>query len=88
MWNSHLQEVLLQRLIIRANVKLRMASRNSVKIYVAHAFYHIYNRGVEQRKIFLDEQDYSVFLSYLQTYLSQKDEIYLIRNNTYYIVKA
>ena len=77
MWNSHLQEVLLQRLIIRANVKLRMASRNSVKIYVAHAFYHIYNRGVEQRKIFLDEQDYSVFLSYLQTYLSQKDETYL-----------
>ncbi|MBI4990836.1 transposase, partial [Candidatus Gottesmanbacteria bacterium] len=32
------------------------------------------NRGVEKRDIFLDEQDYSVFLSYLQTYTTPKDE--------------
>ncbi len=51
-----------------------MASRNSVKEYIPNSFYHIYNRGVEQRKIFLDEQDYSVFLSYLQTYLSPVDK--------------
>jgi putative transposase len=51
-----------------------MASRNSVKEYISDSFYHIYNRGVEQRKIFLDEQDYSVFLSYLKTYLSPIDK--------------
>ncbi|MBI5358470.1 transposase [Candidatus Amesbacteria bacterium] len=50
-----------------------MASRNSVKDYIPNSYYHIYNRGVEQRKIFMDEQDYSVFLSYLQTYLSPVD---------------
>lgn len=51
-----------------------MASKNSVKIYSENAFYHVYNRGVEKRDIFLDEQDYSVFLSYLQTYTTPKDE--------------
>lgn len=51
-----------------------MASRNSVKQYSNNAFYHIYNRGVEKRTIFQDDQDYSVFLSYLQTYLLPKDE--------------
>jgi len=50
-----------------------MASKNSVKIYASDAFYHLYNRGVEKRQIFLDQQDYSVFLSYLQTYVSPKD---------------
>ncbi len=51
-----------------------MASKNSTKIYVPNSYYHIYNRGVEKRIIFQDEQDYSVFLSYLQTYLTPKDE--------------
>lgn len=51
-----------------------MASKNSIKTYVKNAYYHVYNRGVEKRVIFLDEQDYSVFLSYLQVYLLPKDE--------------
>lgn len=51
-----------------------MASKNSTKIYVSNSYYHVYNRGVEKRVIFQDEQDYSVFLSYLKTYLSQKDK--------------
>src|SRR3989344_9352012 len=55
-------------------ILLIMASKNSVKIYLPESFYHIYNRGVEKRKIFLDDQDYAVFLSYLQTYLLPKDE--------------
>lgn len=50
-----------------------MASKNSVKTYIKNAYYHIYNRGVEKRNIFLDQQDYSVFLSYIQTYLIPKD---------------
>lgn len=48
-----------------------MPSRNAIKTYVPHSFYHIYNRGVEKRKIFLDEQDYSVFLSYFKVALSE-----------------
>lgn len=52
-----------------------MASRNSVKFYIPNSFYHVYNRGVEKRNIFQDQQDFSVFLSYLSTYLTPKDEL-------------
>ena len=52
-----------------------MASKNSRKIYISNSFYHIYNRGVEKRIIFLDEQDYRVFIKYLEIYLTPKDEI-------------
>ncbi len=51
-----------------------MPSKNEVKTYCSQSYYHIYNRGVEKRIIFLDEQDYLVFLSYLKTYLLPKDE--------------
>src|SRR3989344_6595529 len=51
-----------------------MPAKNSRKLYYENGYYHIYNRGVEKRKIFLDRQDYSVFLSYLKEYLSPKDE--------------
>jgi putative transposase len=47
-----------------------MPARNSVKTYVQNGYYHIYNRGVEKRNIFIDEQDYKVFLGYLKEYLS------------------
>jgi putative transposase len=33
-------------------------------------YFYIYNRGVENRAIFNDEQDYEVFLGYLKDYLS------------------
>lgn len=46
-----------------------MPARNVIKIYLENGFYHIYNRGVEKRKIFLDPQDYSTFLRYLKNYL-------------------
>ncbi len=51
-----------------------MPSKNSIKLYVENTYYHIYNRGVEKRLIFLDSQDYSVFLNYLKEYLLPKDE--------------
>jgi putative transposase len=51
-----------------------MPAKNSSKIYVEGGYYHIYNRGVEKREIFLNTQDYSVFLDYLKEYLSPKDE--------------
>ena len=52
-----------------------MSAKNSVKVYIPQGFYHIYNRGVEKRNIFLDEEDYRVFLSYLKIYLSPKEII-------------
>lgn len=47
-----------------------MPHKHSIKIYVENSFYHVYNRGVEKRKIFLDDQDYAVFLHLLKYYLS------------------
>ncbi len=46
-----------------------MPAKNIVKTYIENANYHIYNRGVDKRKIFLDEQDCSMFLYYLRLYL-------------------
>lgn len=55
-----------------------MASKNSRKVYIKQGYYHIYNRGVEKRHIFLDPQDYGVFLSYLKQYLTPKAEKVLL----------
>jgi putative transposase len=52
-----------------------MPSRNVIKQYAANTIYHIYNRGVEKRTIFLDEQDCHVFLRYLKLYLSPIESI-------------
>lgn len=51
-----------------------MPAKNSRKQYLENGYYHIYNRGVEKRIIFLDKQDYAVFLSYLKEYLLPKNE--------------
>jgi len=51
-----------------------MPATNSVKQYLSNSYYHLYNRGVEKRKIFLDRQDFAVYLSYLKDYLSPKDK--------------
>ena len=50
-----------------------MPCKNTIKTYVENGYYHIYNRGVEKRKIFMTGQDYGVFLGYLKEYLSLKD---------------
>lgn len=51
-----------------------MPAKNVTKIYIEGGYYHIYNRGVEKRNIFQDDQDYAVFLSYLEEYLLPKGE--------------
>lgn len=63
-----------------------MPAKNSVKVYAENGFYHLYNRGVEKRDIFLDHQDYAVFLSYLKEYLTPKDteNLYLISTSKEY----
>jgi len=45
-------------------------ARNVIKQYLESGYYHVYNRGVAKNLIFRDDQDYSVFLSYLKEYLS------------------
>src|SRR3989344_98334 len=47
-----------------------MPSKNIIKTYINDSYYHLYNRGVEKRVIFLDDQDYKTFLSYLKFYLT------------------
>jgi putative transposase len=47
-----------------------MPAKNRIKIYQENGYYHLYNRGVAKQPIFLDDQDYKVFLSYLKEYLS------------------
>lgn len=51
-----------------------MPAKNSIKDYAADSFYHVYNRGVEKRQIFLDQADYAVFLNLLKRYLSGESE--------------
>jgi len=51
-----------------------MPSRNVRKQYLENGFYHVYNRGVEKRTIFLDDQDFRVFLHLLKTYLSPQPD--------------
>lgn len=51
-----------------------MPARNTLKVYVENGYYHIYNRGVEKRTVFEDEQDYKVFLKYIKEALSPADE--------------
>ncbi len=56
-----------------------MPAKNSIKIYEENAYYHLYNRGVEKRNIFLDQQDFGTFLAYLKEYLLPKDTTKLNR---------
>jgi len=57
-----------------------MPARNALKLYSEKGYYHVYNRGVAKNLIFLDEQDYLVFMAYLKDYLMpprvlSKDEL-------------
>lgn len=47
-----------------------MPSKNIVKEYKENSYYHIYNRGVAKGEVFLEDEDYKVFISYLKIYLS------------------
>jgi len=50
-----------------------MPQKNSIKIYYEDGFYHVYNRGVEKRDIFLEEQDYIVLLHLFKAALLPKE---------------
>jgi putative transposase len=51
-----------------------MPARNVVKEYVEGEYYHVYNRVVEKRAIFLDDEDYRVFMNLLKRHLSRERE--------------
>lgn len=51
-----------------------MPSRNRIKDYDVDSYYHVYNRGVNKKRIFVDDQDYSVFLNILKRYLDGKPQ--------------
>ena len=46
-----------------------MPSRYVVRSFTENCFYHVFNRGVEKRNIFQDQQDYKIFQYYLGAYL-------------------
>ena len=50
-----------------------MPGKNTVRHFTENGIYHVYNRGVEKRDTFLDDQDYAVFLHLLKYYLSPID---------------
>ena len=52
-----------------------MPSRYVIRNFIDDGYYHVYNRGVEKRVIFLDEQDYNMLLYYLFIYLMPPKEI-------------
>lgn len=47
-----------------------MPSKNTIKSFTQNSYYHVYNRGVEKRRIFEDREDYQTFLKYLEIYLT------------------
>lgn len=49
-----------------------MPSRNRVKEYAPDSYYHVYNRGIEKRGIFADDEDCKVFLNLLKNYLGKE----------------
>ncbi|HLC91766.1 MAG TPA: transposase [Candidatus Saccharimonadales bacterium] len=49
-----------------------MPSKHIEKIYVSGGYYHLFNRGVNKRVIFKDDEDYAVFLNLFKRHLSNK----------------
>lgn len=49
-----------------------MPSRNIIKVNIPDSYYHVYARGTNKQKLFLEAADYKYFLSLFERYLSQK----------------
>jgi putative transposase len=52
-----------------------MPAKHTIKIYAADSIYHIYNRGVEKRNIFIDSSDYQIFLHCLKEALLPESQL-------------
>ena len=51
-----------------------MPSRNRLKNDVEDSYYHVYNRGINKQNIFIDNEDFRVFLNLIKRYLSDKPQ--------------
>jgi len=49
-----------------------MPQKNTIKEYAPDSYYHIYFRGANKQKLFLEAADYYYFLSLLDRYLSRR----------------
>ena len=61
-----------------------MSRKNVIKTYTTNSYYHIYNRGVNKRKIFIDDEDAQVFFNLIKRYLCgvvEKDRFNRIYDN-------
>lgn len=54
-----------------------MPSRHVIRHFEEDGIYHVFNRGVEKRNIFLDNQGYNIFLYYLFVYIVPLNEVLL-----------
>jgi len=52
-----------------------MPSKYLVRDFKKDGVYHIFNQGVDKRKIFLSDEDYQLFLYYLYIYLTPLDKV-------------
>jgi putative transposase len=52
-----------------------MPSKYLIRSFDTDCAFHVFNRGVEKRKIFLDKQDYKMFVYYLFIYLANPETI-------------
>ncbi len=48
---------------------LFVPAKNTIRTFIENGYYHVYNRGVEKREIFIDDRDYRMFLYFLKYYL-------------------
>lgn len=53
-----------------------MPSKYVIREFAENEYYHVFNRGVEKRKIFLDDQDYNIFLYYLFVYFASPEDVF------------
>lgn len=47
-----------------------MPAKYTLRSFTKDSYYHVYNRGVEKRIIFVDDEDYNTFYYYLFVYLA------------------
>jgi putative transposase len=52
-----------------------MPSKYLIRDFQRGGIYHIFNQGVDKRKIFLDDEDYHLFLYYLYIYLTPLEKV-------------
>jgi len=58
-----------------------MPAKNLKRVEGSGVYSHIFNQGVENRSIFVDDSDYQTFLNYLEEYLSTPKDLEQTKQN-------